>query len=144
MSEKTRSEANEENANNVAIDQVAATAVIWLDKQSVQERWDLSDEQICILLGGITTSTWTQWKKIANKTESLELEYVTLKKIAFLISIDKMIEMSAPFGHEYDFFKRPINHPLFNNLTAKEYLLKNNTIDDLYEVRNHFRSRVLI
>jgi hypothetical protein len=49
-----------ENASNLPADKIIATVVIWLEEQCPQKRWDLSDEQICVLLGGITVSTWNQ------------------------------------------------------------------------------------
>ncbi|MGO2514502.1 hypothetical protein, partial [Marinomonas polaris] len=53
------------NASKESAGKIIATVVLWLEEQSPQERWDLSDEQMCVLLGGITVSTWNQWKETA-------------------------------------------------------------------------------
>lgn len=69
MSDKT----TKENASNVPAGKIIATVVLWLDEQCPQEHWDLSDEQMCVLLGGITVSTWNQWKETAQINDSLQV-----------------------------------------------------------------------
>jgi hypothetical protein len=135
---------SKDNASNLPADKIIATVVLWLEEQCPQERWDLSDEQICVLLGGITVSTWNQWKETAQINESLQVDQETIDTLALLVSIYKMIHLSAPSGYSYDFFKRPINHPTFNGKSAKDFMLENNSIDDFLKVRNYFRSKVLI
>lgn len=139
MSEKI---TKENASNNVPTDQIVATVVLWLEKQCLQERWDISDEQICTLLGGISVLTWNQWKETAQSHKSLQVDQETIDRLALLVDIDKMIRWSAPNGYGYDFFKRPINHPTFNSKSAKEFMLENHMLDDFIKVRNHFRSRV--
>ena len=133
-----------ENDTKASEDKIIASVFLWLERQCLQEYWDLSDEQICILLGRITVPTWDQWKETAHINGSFQLDQETIDKLALLVSIDKMIRLSAPSGYSYDFFKRPINHPTFNGKSAKEFMLENHSVDDFMKVRNHFRGRVLI
>lgn len=140
MSDKT----TKENASNVPAGKIIATVVLWLDEQCPQERWDLSDEQMCVLLGGITVSTWNQWKETAQINDSLQVDQETIDTLAMLVSIYKMIHLSAPTGFKYDFFKRPIDHPTFNGKSAREFMLENPSLDDFLKVRNYFQSRVLL
>ncbi|MCZ2722374.1 hypothetical protein O1D97_12255 [Marinomonas sp. 15G1-11] len=137
-------EGIKENASNLPADKIIAAVVLWLDEQCPQERWDLSDEQMCVLLGGITVSTWKQWKEIAQTNDSLQVDQETIDTLAMLVSIYKMIHLSSPPGFKYDFFKRSINHPTFNGKSAREFMLENPSLDDFLKVRNHFRSKVLI
>lgn len=137
-------ETTKENTSNVAAGKIIATVVLWLDEQCPQERWDLSDEQMCVLLGGITVSTWSQWKETAQVNDSLQVDQETIDTLAMLVSIYKMIHLSAPTGFKYDFFKRPIDHPTFNGKSAREFMLENPSFDDFLKVRNFFRSKVLI
>ncbi|MBU1465762.1 MAG: hypothetical protein KJ609_11845 [Gammaproteobacteria bacterium] len=136
--------STKENASNLPADKIIATVVLWLDEQCPHERWDLSDEQICVLLGGITVSTWNQWKETAHTSGSLQVDQETIDTLAMLVSIYKMIHLSSPSGFKYDFFKRPINDPIFNGKSAREFMLENNSFDDFLKVRNFFRSKVLI
>lgn len=136
--------STKENASNLPADKIIATVVLWLDEQCPQERWDLSNEQICVLLGGITVSTWNQWKETAQNNDSLQVDQDTIDTLAMLVSIYKMIHLSSPPGFKYDFFKRPINHPTFNGKSAREFMLENPSLDDFLKVRNYFQSRVLL
>ena len=140
MNDKT----TKENASNVPADKIVATVVLWLDEQCPHERWDLSDEQICVLLGGITVSTWNQWKETAQINDSLQVDQETIDTLAMLVSIYKMIHLSSPAGFKYDFFKRSINDPIFNGKSAREFMLENPSVDDFLKVRNYFQSRVLL
>ena len=137
-------ESIKKNTSNVPADKIVATVVLWLDEQCPQERWDLSDEQMCVLLGGITVSTWNQWKETAQINDSLQVDQETIDTLAMLVSIYKMIHLSSPTGFKYDFFKRPINHPTFNGKSAREFMLENPSLDDFLKVRNYFQSRVLL
>jgi hypothetical protein len=136
--------STKENASNLPADKIIATVVIWLEEQCPQERWDLSDEQICVLLGGITVSTWNQWKETARINDSLQVDQETIDTLAMLVSIYKMIHLSSPTGFKYDFFKRPINHPTFNDKSAREFMLENPSLDNSLKVRNYFQSRVFL
>ena len=136
--------STKENASNLPAGKIIATVVLWLDEQCPQERWDLSDEQMCVLIGGITVSTWNQWKETARINDSLQVDQETIDTLAMLVSIYKMIHLSSPTGFKYDFFKRPINHPPFNGKSAREFMLENPSLDDFLKVRNYFRSRVLL
>lgn len=137
-------EGTNKNTSKESAGKIIATVVLWLEEQCPQERWDLSDEQMCVLLGGITVSTWNQWKETAQTNDSLQVDQDTIDILAMLVSIYKMIHLSSPPGFKYDFFKRPIHHPTFNGKSAREFMLENPSLDDFLKVRNYFQSRVLL
>ena len=55
-----------------------------------------------------------------------------------------MIQLSASNGYSYNFFKRLVNHPTFNDKSARDFMLENNSIDDFLKIKNYFRSKVII
>ncbi|WP_417447377.1 hypothetical protein [Kangiella sp.] len=127
--------------DKVDLSKNCANVILWLKQQSAQQCWDLSDDEMATLLGGIQTEKWKYWQEISEDIGMLDLELKTIERLSLLAGIYKAIHQSVPIGLHYSSFKRPVNHPLFEGLSVKEYLLKNSSINDFYEVRNYFLSR---
>lgn len=88
------------------------------------------------LLGGITVSTWKQWKETAQINDSLQVDQETIDTLAMLVSIYRVIHLISAPGFKYDFFKRPINHPVLNGKSAREFMLENPSLYDFLKVRD--------
>lgn len=116
--------------------------ISWLADQASDEKWALSDEEVCQLLGGIPLSSWHEWKEMAKGKQQFELNQDVIDRLVLLLKIHESIAMSAPSGAIYDFFKRPINHPTFEGKSAKESLLLDNSMDNLNRIMLFFRSRI--
>ncbi len=119
-----------------------ANVILWLKQQSSEQCWDLSDDEMATLLGGIQTEKWKYWQEISAEIGMLDLELEMIERLSLLAGIYKAIHQSVPIGLHYSSFKRPINHPLFEGLSVKQYLLKNSSINDFYAVRDFFLSRM--
>jgi hypothetical protein len=115
--------------------------ISWLTDQASDEKWALSDEEVCQLLGGIPLSSWHEWKEMAKGKQQFELNQDVIDRLVLLLKIHESITMSAPSGAIYDFFKKPINHPTFEGKSAKESLLLDNSMDNLNKIMLFFRSR---
>jgi len=140
MSDKSL-EANEELQNDIRRQQASARGVLWLNYQSLDKCWSLSNQDMSVLLGGVSVSTWRRWKKKAEEEIQFKLNQDTLRRVSLLYEIHESLSISSPPGYVYDFFKRPINHALFEGRSAKEHLLKYSEIDDMIAVRNYFQSK---
>jgi hypothetical protein len=97
---------------------------------------------VCQLLGGIPLSSWHEWKGMAKDKQQFELNQDVIDRLILLLKTHESIAMSAPSGAIFDFFKRPINHPIFEGKSAKESLLLDNSMDNFNNVMLYFRSRV--
>jgi hypothetical protein len=116
--------------------------ISWLADQASDEKWALSDEEVCQLLGGIPLSSWHEWKGMAKDKQQFELNQDVIDRLILLLKTHESIAMSAPSGAIFDFFKRPINHPIFEGKSTKESLLLDNSMDNFNNVMLYFRSRV--
>tara|TARA_R110002033_G_scaffold125308_1_gene167239 strand:- start:24929 stop:25327 length:399 start_codon:yes stop_codon:yes gene_type:complete len=116
--------------------------ISWLADQASDEKWTLSDEEVCQLLGGIPLSSWHEWKEMAKDKQQFELNQDVIDRLVLLLKIHESIAMSAPSGAIFDFFKRPISHPTFEGKSAKESLLLDNSMDNLNKIMLFFRSRI--
>lgn len=116
--------------------------ISWLADQALGEKWALSDEEVCQLLGGIPLSSWHEWKEMAKGKQQFELNQDVIDRLVLLLKIHESIAMSAPSGAIFDFFKRPISHPTFEGKSAKESLLLDNSMDNLNKIMLFFRSRI--
>ena len=113
----------------------------WLADQASDEKWALSDEEVCQFLGGASLSSWQGWKEMAKDKQQFELNQDVIDRLILLLKIHESIAMSAPSGAIFDFFKRPISHPTFEGKSAKESLLLDNSMDNLNKIMLFFKSR---
>lgn len=134
---------NEEYQNNTKYQQLSALGVMWLAHQSTEGGWNLSDQDISLLLGGTPLQTWYEWKKTAEEEGELDLSEEVMERIFLLIEIQEFTSNKTYFRSKSDFFEKSINHPLFEGKSAKDYLLYNNTINNLCQVKDYFRSKSL-
>ncbi len=99
--------------------------ISWLADQASDEKWTLSDEELCQLLGGIPLSSWHEWKEMAKDKQQFELNQDVIDRLVLLLKI-----------HE------SIAHPTFEGKSAKESLLLDNSMDNLNKIMLFFRSRI--
>jgi hypothetical protein len=123
--------------------EINAAAIIWLESKKDSNQWDLSHDQINILLGGISQTTYKSWLKAAIETHAVYLNIDVEERLSLLLGIHKAIALSAPKGYETNFWVAPINHPLFKNKSAKDTLLSSGSILTLLSVRDFFEKNIL-
>lgn len=120
---------------------MAALGLLWLEKQSAKDKWNLSQEEVATLLGGMNKRTVTNWLNKAKNENQVEVPSDTLERLSLLLGIDKALAMSAPTGHRYEFFNRPNHAPLFEDQSIKDYLISRQSMMALYAVRRYLDAR---
>lgn len=89
---------------------------------SIGDKWDLSDENMKVLLGNPTDAEFVVWKK--NSTD-IALDKVTLERISHLMIIYRNLRTLLPSEDAaYTWVKRANKAPLFSDDTALNYMLK--------------------
>ena len=131
-----------ENSNN-SINQINAAAIIWLEGKRSSKYWDLSLNQVSTLLGGVSPEKYKLWLKQALIENALELKIDIVDRLSLLLGIHKAIALSSPKGYEYDFWSRPINHPIFQGQSIKEKLITNPSILTFSSVRKYLEARCI-
>ncbi|WP_191603800.1 hypothetical protein [Marinomonas algicola] len=121
--------------------QKIAVALLWLEDMRRQEKWNLTLDEACILMGSVSRNTYKSWVRKAKNNNEVTLSRDTITRLSLLLGIHKALALSAPQGYEFDFFKRPIDHPLFQGKSAKEQILIDSDILFINAVRNHFDAR---
>jgi hypothetical protein len=122
-------------------DEKVADTLLWLEGMRDSNKWDLTLDEVCVLMGGVSRNTYKSWVDKAKTADPAKLSKDTVTRLSLLAGIHKALFLSAPQGHEFDFFKRPINHPLFEGVSVKDHILKDSDILYMFAVRNHFDAR---
>lgn len=120
------------------LEQHISASILWLDDMRSPSKWDLSQEDMCTLMGGVTRNTYKTWVSKAQKGFPIKLSEDHLTRLSLLLGIHKALSLSSPAGYEYDFFKRPVSHPMFNEKSARSTVLDDTNILNLYAVRSFF------
>lgn len=116
----------------------AIAGIMWLQEISAHERWDLSVDEIAVLLGGIEISTYQDWASRASAGQSIDLDRDCLERISVLLGIFEALQLTVPSCRAdlaYRWFNTPNDHLIMGGLSIKEYLLERKSIEGLYTVR---------
>ncbi len=96
------------------------------------DKWDLSVEQRCILLG-CKESTYYKWKR----NPDIKIDRDKLERISYLLGIHKSLRILFTDPRSiYGWIKKPNDAPLFNGQSALDRMLSGR-VADLYEVRKY-------
>lgn len=77
------------------------------------EAWKLTIEEQCLLLGGISKSTFHRWKKDQDALLSLD----QLERVSHLLGIYKSLQILVP-ASAHDWVRLPNTNPLFGGKPA--------------------------
>ena len=92
------------------------------------------------MLGGIARRTLQSWKKKALAGEEVELSRDVMERLSLLIGIYKAYKLIAPSNRPdlgTQWFLTANDNPLFQGISAKQYLLEKGTMNALYAVRRY-------
>lgn len=92
--------------------------------------WGLSTEEQCLLLGGVSKSTYHRWKKDQNATLSID----QLERISHLLGIFKSLQILLPTSGN-DWVRHPNTNPLFGGQPAIQVMVQGG-ISGLKRVRS--------
>jgi len=133
----TKNVINNKNA------EINAVALFWLEEKRKSKYWDLTLNQVSILLGGVSPETYKSWLKKASIENAVELNVDVIDRLSLLLGIHKAISLSSPQGYERNFWNMGINHPIFQGKSTKEALLEDPSVLTFSVVRKYLEARTL-
>lgn len=110
----------------------------WLFER--RDRWELTMDDLGILLGGVRRRTLTDWQKRVNDGQEVEVSRDTMERISLLLGIHKALVLITPSGHEnmaFEWFQKPINLMGLQGQSIRNYLLEQGSMDAFYYVRRN-------
>jgi hypothetical protein len=122
-------------------EQLYASAFLWLDDMRSSDKWDLSYEQVCILLGGLTVDEYLGYIKQAKEVDQISIDKTVGNRLGYFTVIHKNLFEASPEGYQYDFFKRPIDHPIFKKKSIRDFLISTPEEASFIEVIQYIRSK---
>ncbi len=120
---------------------IERTAIEWLETMRSEDRWNLTTDEMCVLLAA-SKDQYKTWLELAADDVDFELDEDTLMRASVLAGVHKALALTSPSGQEYTFFNRASKASPFDGRTAKELLLEVPSIENLFLVRNYFGSRM--
>ena len=122
----------------------ANAALNWFNSMCSKGKWNLTLNEQTKLLGEIESQTFQNWKTQAQTGKRLELHRNTLERLSLLLGIHNALNLIAPNGDKsiaYQWFNTPNEHPMFNGLSPKDFIIATGTIEALHAVRRYLEAR---
>lgn len=120
-----------------------AESILWLNNMAARDRWDLNDEEVGILLGGVDAELYRNLKLNAVSGKEISITWDMSERISLLLAISKSLFILAPSEHlAFAWFYKPNTGEFLKNASIKNYLLANRSINDLHLMDNYLRSLI--
>jgi hypothetical protein len=120
-----------------------ASSIQWISEMSGPDRWNLKDEEVATLLGGIDIAIYEDLKCRAANGQPLTLTMDIVQRLSLLLGIWRSLQLIVPVNRQdlaYSWFGIANNSPLLNGKSIKDYLLDMKTIDAMYAVKRYLDS----
>lgn len=132
--------AIETKPSTITIERKTGEALLWLDDMCSSDKWDLTRDQVCRLLGDMPKRSFSNIMKKAKETREASVSRDTYDRLSILLGIHKALELFAPSGRSLEFFSKKNTGAFFDGKSPKEYLLLDGSIQSLLAVKSHLRS----
>lgn len=118
-------------------------ALSWLLEQTAEDRWAVSEPELCILLG-IRAEQLALWRS-AEPDAPLILPGDILERIGCLFRLDCILSIVMPATHRFNIFSQPsAPDSFFAGLSIKDYLLASPRTPRFYLVCNYLQGHVVL
>ena len=117
-----------------------AAAVKWISEMSVANCWNLTDEEVAKILGGVSLSNYLKLKNNAKEASSLEASKNILLSISILLGIWKCLQLVVPQNRRdlaYAWFDKSNSSELLRGKSIKQYLIEHQSNEALCAVRSY-------
>src|SRR5690606_30143957 len=114
--------------------------ILWIAKMSARDKWNLTDEDVANLLGGIDTAAYQNMKRKAAEGKPLTMTQETVERLSLLLGIWKALQLMIPANRQdlaVSWFNKSNRSSMFANKSIKEFMLEKKTIDAMYEVKEY-------
>lgn len=119
---------------------LASTGIEWLNKMAQPNKWNLTDEDVAKLLGGLSPHVYRELRDRVEAGQHIEVTEDVLRRVSLLLGISKGLQCIAPHGrHElgYAWFNQPNTDSFFDGQSMKDFLLQAKTIESFYNARDY-------
>lgn len=106
---------------------------------AIARQWDLTDEQLATLLGGVGRSTVARWKSQLGATGTINTDYTPdiLDRVSYLLGTYKALHILFPDSAQANaWVRKPNSGAGFDGRSALERML-DGRMDDLRYVRRY-------
>lgn len=121
-----------------------AASLRWMTSMSEADKWNLSSEEMALLLG-LPEETLQNILKNFNPESHIELPSVTVERLSHLLGIWKCLQLIAPKDRmdlAYAGFIRPNSNERFSGQSIKQFLLEQNKIEGFVTVREYLEGNL--
>lgn len=119
--------------------------ITWLAQMSSDDKWDLTERDVCILLGGIEVEEYMAMKLSAELGDPVVMASDTQERLGVLLGIWKGLVLFVPENKKdlaYSWFSKPNDVEFLMGKSIKAYLLEDKSLDALYRTRNYLYAQV--
>lgn len=120
-----------------------ATSIQWISEMSSPDRWNLRDEEVAILLGGIDIKIYEDMKHRATNGQQLTLTIDMVERLSLLLGIWRSLQLIVPANRQdlaYAWFSTANSSPFLGGKSIKDYLLDLKTVDAMYAIKGYLDS----
>ena len=121
-----------------------AASIAWVSDMSAPTKWNLTTEEIAILVG-MNFREYLEIRKMANEGQSFSLQPEVAERISLLLGIWKRLQLLG-FDEEMVIavFNRPNTGELLNGKSIKLFLLESSSLAEYYAVNLHLEMNIII
>lgn len=117
-----------------------AAGLNWMSSMSHVDRWNLTDKEVAILLGGIDVESYRLMQRQASNGDLISMTSDICERISLLLGIWKSLQLMAPINcSEFALagFNTSNSSPLLGGKSIKDYLIESRTIEAFYLVKQY-------
>lgn len=121
-----------------------AASLRWMTSMSEADKWNLSSEEMALLLG-LPEETLQNILKKLNPESHIELPSETVERLSHLLGIWKCLQLIAPKDRmdlAHVGFIRPNSNERFSGQSIKQFLLERNKIEGFVTVREYLEGNL--
>lgn len=120
-----------------------ADSIKWLAHMAAKDRWNLNEDEVSILMGGIDVELYRDLRHKALQGEKLAVAWDMVERISLLLALSKSLLILAPTDlHAITWFNKPNSGSFLKNQSAKDYLLSHPSLTDLKALNDYLTSLI--
>lgn len=121
-----------------------AASVNWISKMSAPNKWNLTPEEIAILVG-MNIREYLEIQKMANKDQLFLLQPEAAERLSLLLGIWKRLQLiGVDEETAIAIFNKPNTGELLNGKSIKLFLLESSSLAEYYAVNLYLEMNIRI
>jgi hypothetical protein len=108
-------------------------ALQWFTKMCGPTRWYINDADAAKMIDLQNADAFTTLRTKADRNDFITLTEDSIERLSLLLGIWKELQLLAPPELALQMFNRPNQGTLLKNLSIRDFLLQNNSLEAYYE-----------